>query len=116
MTLVVGITSGFWIWSHKTLDSWRKFYSRLCHSRPKAASSLHHPGGQQLVQHHQQQHNHHVINTPQSYHPYHQPMLPVPPPIPPLPPANSSKSLIKQPLMQSVQSHLGSSYKTPSHV
>ncbi|XP_071941189.1 frizzled-8-like [Antedon mediterranea] len=36
MCLVVGITSGFWIWSSKTLDSWRKFYERLCgyESRP----------------------------------------------------------------------------------
>lgn len=30
MCLVVGITSGFWIWSSKTLDSWKKFYSRCC--------------------------------------------------------------------------------------
>ncbi|CAH1790359.1 unnamed protein product [Owenia fusiformis] len=30
MCLVVGITSGFWIWSGKTLDSWRRFYARLC--------------------------------------------------------------------------------------
>nr|CRI73785.1 Frizzled-2 [Euperipatoides kanangrensis] len=30
MCLVVGITSGFWIWSGKTLDSWKRFYSRLC--------------------------------------------------------------------------------------
>ncbi|KTG35309.1 hypothetical protein cypCar_00034232 [Cyprinus carpio] len=29
MTLIVGITSGFWIWSGKTLQSWRKFYARL---------------------------------------------------------------------------------------
>ncbi|KAK7939942.1 hypothetical protein WMY93_003268 [Mugilogobius chulae] len=29
MTLIVGITSGFWIWSGKTLHSWHKFYSRL---------------------------------------------------------------------------------------
>ncbi len=34
MCLVVGITSGFWIWSGKTLDSWRRFYSRLC-GRPQ---------------------------------------------------------------------------------
>ncbi|KAJ3601596.1 hypothetical protein NHX12_032564 [Muraenolepis orangiensis] len=31
MTLIVGITSGFWIWSGKTLQSWRKFYTRLRH-------------------------------------------------------------------------------------
>ncbi|XP_028675211.1 frizzled-2 [Erpetoichthys calabaricus] len=33
MTLIVGITSGFWIWSGKTLQSWRKFYTRLTNSR-----------------------------------------------------------------------------------
>ena len=38
MCLVVGITSGFWIWSGKTLDSWRKFYARLC-GKPQ----YHHP-------------------------------------------------------------------------
>jgi len=30
MTLLVGITSGFWIWSHKTLAAWRGLYARLC--------------------------------------------------------------------------------------
>ena len=29
MALVVGITSGFWIWSGKTIESWKKFCSRL---------------------------------------------------------------------------------------
>nr|XP_060638263.1 frizzled-1 [Anolis sagrei ordinatus] len=33
MTLIVGITSGFWIWSGKTLSSWRKFYTRLTNSK-----------------------------------------------------------------------------------
>uniref|UniRef100_A0A4W5N383 Frizzled class receptor 2 n=1 Tax=Hucho hucho TaxID=62062 RepID=A0A4W5N383_9TELE len=33
MTLIVGITSGFWIWSGKTLHSWRKFYTRLSNGR-----------------------------------------------------------------------------------
>ncbi|XP_069019845.1 frizzled-7-like [Embiotoca jacksoni] len=32
MTLMVGITSGFWIWSGKTLQSWRQFYKRLSSS------------------------------------------------------------------------------------
>ncbi len=32
MTLVCGITSGIWIWSGKTLDSWRKLWRRLCGS------------------------------------------------------------------------------------
>lgn len=29
MSLVVGITSGFWIWTGKTIESWRRFYERL---------------------------------------------------------------------------------------
>jgi len=29
MALVVGITSGFWIWSGKTIESWRKFSHRI---------------------------------------------------------------------------------------
>ena len=29
MTLIVGITSGFWIWSGKTVASWSHFYGRL---------------------------------------------------------------------------------------
>ena len=30
MSLAVGITSGFWIWSGKTLDAWRYFLGRVC--------------------------------------------------------------------------------------
>nr|AQT19762.1 hypothetical protein Smed-fzd-1 [Schmidtea mediterranea] len=30
MSLIVGITSGIWIWSGKTLLSWKYFFSRLC--------------------------------------------------------------------------------------
>jgi len=33
MTLIVGITSGFWIWSGKTIASWSNFYGRLCGRR-----------------------------------------------------------------------------------
>ena len=29
MFLIVGVTSGFWIWSTKTLGSWRRLYTRL---------------------------------------------------------------------------------------
>lgn len=29
MTLVVGITSGFWIWSGKTFNSWKNFYNKI---------------------------------------------------------------------------------------
>ena len=39
MCLVVGITSGFWIWSGKTIDSWRRFYRRVC-----GKSQYAHPG------------------------------------------------------------------------
>lgn len=34
MCLVVGITSGVWIWSGKTVESWRCFTSRCC-CRPR---------------------------------------------------------------------------------
>lgn len=44
MCLVVGITSGFWIWSGKTIDSWARFYSRICcctnSGRSRSASQL----------------------------------------------------------------------------
>ncbi|XP_074654371.1 frizzled-4-like [Tubulanus polymorphus] len=30
MSLVVGITSGMWIWTSKTLTSWKNFCSRIC--------------------------------------------------------------------------------------
>lgn len=33
MCLVVGITSGFWIWSGKTVESWKNFCQRLSGSR-----------------------------------------------------------------------------------
>ncbi|KAK6327541.1 hypothetical protein J4Q44_G00031860 [Coregonus suidteri] len=33
MTLIVGITSGFWIWSSKTLNSWRRCYTRLASNK-----------------------------------------------------------------------------------
>ncbi|KAM9342914.1 frizzled-7-like [Pholidichthys leucotaenia] len=29
MAMIVGITSGFWVWSGKTLQSWRRFYQRV---------------------------------------------------------------------------------------
>ena len=37
MTLIVGITSGFWIWSGKTLVSWRNFSNRLFGPRKEEA-------------------------------------------------------------------------------
>lgn len=39
MCLVVGITSGFWIWTGKTLDSWKRFYSKVCQSRAYSTSN-----------------------------------------------------------------------------
>ena len=39
MALVVGITSGFWIWSGKTVESWRNFCGRLSGSQ----SNTHRP-------------------------------------------------------------------------
>ena len=30
MSLAVGITSGFWVWSGKTVDAWRAFVGKLC--------------------------------------------------------------------------------------
>jgi len=38
MTLLVGITSGLWIWSNKTLAAWRGLYARLCGGRSTSGS------------------------------------------------------------------------------
>ena len=32
MFLIVGITSGFWIWSSKTINAWRRFYRSVAHN------------------------------------------------------------------------------------
>uniref|UniRef100_H2YBE6 Frizzled/Smoothened 7TM domain-containing protein n=1 Tax=Ciona savignyi TaxID=51511 RepID=H2YBE6_CIOSA len=41
MSLIAGITSGMWIWSGKTLESWRKFYeSCRCDNPPKEEPQL----------------------------------------------------------------------------
>nr|CDS29314.1 frizzled [Hymenolepis microstoma] len=34
MTLIVGITSGIWVWSSKTLHSWHVFFARICRCTP----------------------------------------------------------------------------------
>lgn len=53
MCLVVGITSGFWIWTGKTVDSWKKFFGKyFCckkaddsfHSRHTKLSNQSYPG------------------------------------------------------------------------
>ncbi|XP_032898041.1 frizzled-8 [Amblyraja radiata] len=40
MCLLVGITSGVWIWSGKTLESWRAFCTRCCWGRKGTGGSL----------------------------------------------------------------------------
>lgn len=40
MTLVIGITSGFWIWTGKTLSSWAQFYHRICGGGERRAPEL----------------------------------------------------------------------------
>ncbi|CAL8369431.1 unnamed protein product [Boreogadus saida] len=39
MCLLVGITSGAWIWSGKTLESWRRFCTRCCWGSKAAAAA-----------------------------------------------------------------------------
>ncbi|XP_074857999.1 frizzled-5 [Carettochelys insculpta] len=56
MCLVVGITSGVWIWSGKTLDSWRRFTARWCRRGRKpalyAAAGAARPGGAAAAAYH----------------------------------------------------------------
>uniref|UniRef100_UPI00358E3635 frizzled-8-like n=1 Tax=Myxine glutinosa TaxID=7769 RepID=UPI00358E3635 len=40
MALVVGITSGAWTWSGKTLESWKRFYRRCCRSAKRPGSAF----------------------------------------------------------------------------
>ncbi|XP_037538363.1 frizzled-8-like [Nematolebias whitei] len=40
MCLLVGITSGAWIWSGKTLESWRTFCTRCCWGSKASAGSM----------------------------------------------------------------------------
>ncbi|KAJ1529460.1 hypothetical protein ONE63_006237 [Megalurothrips usitatus] len=71
MALAVGITSGVWIWSGKTLDSWRRLWARLCGRRPPGGmggmgTSC---GGSVLIAkaHHHQSHQHshpHLLPMP----------------------------------------------------
>jgi frizzled protein 4 len=50
MSLVVGITSGMWIWTTKTLSSWKTFCTRICHRRRDRKSASNLPQGLQNVQ------------------------------------------------------------------
>lgn len=40
MTLIVGITSGIWVWSSKTLHSWHMFFARICRCKPPTQTSI----------------------------------------------------------------------------
>lgn len=40
MCLVVGITSGVWIWSGKTLESWRQFAGRCCRGTKPVSTAM----------------------------------------------------------------------------
>ena len=44
MSLAVGITSGFWVWSGKTVDAWRNFVGHICrfsnHNKNIAATQI----------------------------------------------------------------------------
>lgn len=57
MLLVVGITSGMWVWTSKTLQSWQHVCSRrFKKSRRKPASVLTHSGIYKKAQHPQKTH------------------------------------------------------------
>ncbi|GAB6028324.1 frizzled receptor [Chamberlinius hualienensis] len=61
MCLGVGVTSGVWIWSSKTVDSWRRFYANLCgkstytqqnvrtYSKQSSLHSVNHPHLQKQI-------------------------------------------------------------------
>jgi frizzled protein 9/10 len=51
MSLVVGITSGMWIWSSKTVDSWRNFCHRSFTRRKSNVPTYHPPVGGNAPQH-----------------------------------------------------------------
>lgn len=38
--MVVGVTSGFWIWSRKSVNSWRKFFNKICLTSNSPAARL----------------------------------------------------------------------------
>lgn len=50
MSLIIGITSGFWIWSGKTLESWMRIYAKVvCCSGPFGSPSSSRSGASQLL-------------------------------------------------------------------
>ncbi|XP_014206872.1 frizzled-5-like [Copidosoma floridanum] len=51
MALAVGITSGVWIWSGKTIDSWRKLWRRLCSKNSDFSNNFTGPTGTRVTSH-----------------------------------------------------------------
>lgn len=50
MSLIIGITSGFWIWSSKTLESWLRIYTKIaCCTGPFGSPSSSRSGASQLL-------------------------------------------------------------------
>lgn len=64
MSLVIGITSGMWIWSSKTLNSWRKFCSRLLGRRQAARKNFPMPGVQYQIANTNSFHNNQLVQNP----------------------------------------------------
>ncbi|KAK3924157.1 Frizzled-2 [Frankliniella fusca] len=67
MALAVGITSGVWIWSGKTLDSWRRLWARLCgRGSPGSSAGC---GGSVLIAKPHHPHSHpHLLAMPLPQH------------------------------------------------
>ncbi|XP_068612732.1 frizzled-7-A-like [Brachionichthys hirsutus] len=40
MTMMVGISTGLWIWSRKTVQSWQRFYQRLTNSNQEVVAEI----------------------------------------------------------------------------
>nr|CDS24161.1 frizzled [Echinococcus granulosus] len=60
MTLIVGITSGIWVWSSKTLHSWHVFFARICRCTPPPPQPF--PASQGVQQATAAQPNRHMQN------------------------------------------------------
>ncbi|KAH8849080.1 Frizzled-5 [Schistosoma japonicum] len=83
MSLIVGITSGFWIWSSKTIDSWQSCIKRAFNRSYTINSKRLQTGTSVGILNHTG-----VLLSNRS----------PPPPPPPLPPPSSSSSSLLQPL------------------
>jgi frizzled protein 4 len=87
MSLVVGITSGMWVWSAKTLGSWRAFLGKLCSGRGmgSARGSV---GGSRGFGPEGRKHG-------IEYNAHHYQQVPVKPQQLPHPPHSSSRTLVR---------------------